>query len=68
MESISFSYNYDETERANRLNAMINDTYDAYLASLYISDPCTEFERYLRGNGHGQTRVKSDRKYETTGK
>ena len=52
-ESLSFCYFMDEGDRMTRLNAMINDTYDAYLASLYKPDPCTEFEHYLRGNGTG---------------
>lgn len=54
-ENLSFSYAIDENERLIRLDHMINDTYDEYLDSMYISDPCVEFEHYLRGNGTGNT-------------
>lgn len=53
MENLSFSYAVDENERLIRLNHMVNDTYDEYMASHYVSDPCTEFEHYLRGDGTG---------------
>lgn len=54
MENLSFSYAVDENERLIRLNHMVNDTYDEYLASQYVSDPCSEFEHYLRGDGTGK--------------
>ena len=55
MENLSFYYApEDESERLVRLNHMINDTYEEYMASKFISDPCTEFEHFLRGDGSGK--------------
>ena len=62
-ENLSFSYAIDENERLIRLDHMINDTYDDYLDSMYVSDPCVEFEHYLRGNGTGNTIKQSVMKY-----